>query len=173
MIDLAHAGKGMFAPLYSSPPTMKLHGEQAEAARHVLLTNDQLSVILGSAGTGKTTLMQETAALINKAGKEVIAVAPTAQARDVLRKEGFENAETVAKLLVSPMLQNKLKDQILWVDEAGLLGLKDMTALLDIARKQNARIILGGDYLQNNSVAFGRCSCAGAKNLSPTQSGIP
>lgn len=155
MIALAHEGKGMFAPLYSAPPAMKLKGEQADATCHILTTNNQLSVILGSAGTGKTTLMQEAVALIREVGKDVIAVAPTAQARDILRKEGFENAETVAKLLISPTLQSKLKDQVLWVDEAGLLGLKDMTALLEIARKQNTRIILGGDYFQNNSVSLG------------------
>ncbi len=155
MIRLAHAGKGLFAPLYAEPPAMALQGEQAEAARHVLMTGNQLSVILGSAGTGKTTLMRETVALIKAAGKDVVIVAPTAQAaRGVLRQD-FADAQTVAKLLVSPDLQRRMRDNVLWVDEASLLGLDDMLALLDLAHKQNARLILGGDIFQHNAVASG------------------
>ena len=63
-------------------------------------------------------------------------VAPTADAsRGVLKSEGFENAETVAKLLVDKKMQDKLKNQVLWVDEAGLLGTKDMTATPEAGRQ--------------------------------------
>jgi ATP-dependent exoDNAse (exonuclease V) alpha subunit len=108
------------------------------------------------AGSGKTTLMKEAVDKIEQTGKKVTVVAPTAQAsRGVLKEEGFENAETVAKLLVDKRLQNSLKDQVLWVDEAGLLGTQDMTQLLEIATKNNARLILGGDTRQHASVVRG------------------
>lgn len=156
LISLAHAGKGMFEPLYSAVPLKSLEGEQAKAARHVLTTDNQVSVIMGGAGTGKTTLMKETVALFKEAGKEIVILAPTAlAARDVLRKEGFSDAETVTKFLTSPLLQKRLKNQVLWVDEAGLSGTKDLTALLEIAYKQNARVILSGDIQQHRSVAYG------------------
>ena len=59
--------------------------------------------LTGKAGTGKTTLMREAISLMEKAGKQVTVVAPTAQAsRGVLKEEGFEKAETVAKLLIDP-----------------------------------------------------------------------
>lgn len=156
MVSLAQNGKGKCTPLYRHAPRLSLKGQQAEAVTHVLTTTDRVSIISGRAGTGKTTLMKEAAALIRKKGKKLFVVAPTAQAsRGVLRDEGFTDAETVAKLLASPQLQEQLNGQVLWVDEAGLLGTKDMTALLRIATEQNARLILGGDEKQHSSILKG------------------
>lgn len=156
LVRLAHDGKNKFTPLYLSPPVMALQDEQANAAAHVLTTADQTVIISGGAGTGKTTLMQETVRLIEATGKKVVVVAPTAQAsRGVLRKEGFANAETVAKILASPSLQKDLQDQVLWVDEAGLLGTKDMTALQELACKYNTRVIYSGDVRQHSAVSYG------------------
>lgn len=156
MVKLAKEGKGKLRPLYTKVPELKLDGQQAEAVSHVLTTTNRVSIIRGAAGTGKTTLMQEAVGFMEKAGKKVIVVAPTAQAsRGVLREEGFEKAETVAKLLTDQSMQQQLANQVLWVDEAGLLGTKDMTSLLEIANKQNARLILGGDTRQHSSVVRG------------------
>ncbi|MEP7170960.1 MAG: MobF family relaxase, partial [Bacteroidota bacterium] len=146
MVELAQQGKGKFIPLFDKAPKLNLTGQQADAVQHVLTTANQVSIIRGAAGTGKTTLMKEAIHFMNKAGKIVYTFAPTAQAsRGNLREEGFEDAETVAKLLSDKKLQDKLEDQILWVDEAGLLGTKDMKALLELATQKNARLILGGD----------------------------
>lgn len=156
MVYLARQGQGQCMPLYQSVPELALKGQQAAAVEHVLTTTHRVSIIRGAAGTGKTTLMREAVANIEAAGKKVFVVAPTAKAsREVLKEEGFTEAETVAKLLVDPQKQENLKGQVLWVDEAGLLGTKDMTALLDLATKQDARLILGGDTRQHASVVRG------------------
>lgn len=156
MVDLAVAGKGELVPLYAAPPSLSLEGEQAEAVRHVLTTTDRVSIIRGRAGTGKTTLMKEAVRKIEAKGKKVFVVAPTSQAsRGVLKDEGFADAETVAMLLSDTSLQECLTNAILWVDEAGLLGTKDMTALLELATKHNARLILSGDTRQHASVVRG------------------
>jgi len=156
MVELARRGRGKMAPLYRQAPELSLNDQQGRAVGHVLTTTNRVSIIRGAAGTGKTTLMQEAVQWIEKAGKKVTVVAPTAQAsRGVLKEEGFAQAETVAKLLNDVNLQNELKDQVLWVDEAGLLGTKDMTSLLQLAEKQNARLILGGDTKQHASVVRG------------------
>ena len=156
MVELARDGQGKFLPLYRTAPNLKLNEEQAEAVSYILTNANQVSIIRGAAGTGKTTLMKEAVAQINKAGKEVFVVAPTAEAsRGVLKDEGFADAETVASLLANKQRHNDLKDQVLWVDEAGLLGTKDMTDLLELTSQQNARLILGGDTRQHASVARG------------------
>jgi ATP-dependent exoDNAse (exonuclease V) alpha subunit len=86
----------------------------------------------------------------------VILVAPTSQAsRGVLREEGFKEATTVASLLQDKTLQSRLTDNVLWVDEAGLLGTRDMTALLALTTQKNARLILSGDTRQHASVIRG------------------
>jgi len=156
MVDLARQGKGKLVPTYEKAPDLNLEGQQREAVEHVLTTSNRVSIVRGAAGTGKTTLMKEAVAKMEEAGKTVTVVAPTAQAsRGVLKEEGFENAETVAKFLTDSKMQEKLKNQVLWVDEAGLLGTKDMTDLLAVANKQNAQLILGGDTRQHASVVRG------------------
>lgn len=157
MVDLAKKGIGAMAPLYhAAPDFLELKGQQADVVSHVLTTSNRVSIVMGAAGTGKTTLMREAAHWMEQAGKTVIAVAPTAQAaRGVLRQDGFNDAETVAKLLSDKELQGKLENQVLWVDEAGLLGTKDMTALLALVTQKNARLILGGDTRQHSSVVRG------------------
>lgn len=156
MVRLAREGQGKLRPLYLTSPKLTLDGQQAEAVSHVLTTPHLVSIIRGAAGTGKTTLMKEAIRHMEIAGKKVTVVAPTSQAsRGVLKIEGFDDAETVAKLLIDKNMQKKLENQVLWVDEAGLLGTKDMTALLALATKHNARIILGGDTRQHSSVIRG------------------
>ena len=156
MVKLARQGQGHLPPLYGVAPKLTVEGEQAEAIRHVLTTTNRVSIIRGRAGTGKTTLMKETIHLVEQTGKHVTVVAPTAQAaRGVLRDEGFTDAETVAKLLSSTDLQAGLLNGVLWVDEAGLLNTKDMTALLTLVMQKNARLILSGDTRQHTSVVRG------------------
>jgi conjugative relaxase-like TrwC/TraI family protein len=157
MVELAQRGKGSLLPLYLKVPALKATGEHATAIGHMLTTPDRVSILRGGAGTGKTTLMQEAIPLIETAiGKPAVIVAPTAEAaRGILRQEGFQNAETVAKLLTSPELQGKLQDGALWMDEAGLLGVRDMAVLLTLADRYNARLVLAGDNRQHASVIRG------------------
>lgn len=156
MVNLARQGLGASQPLYQQMPDSSLEGEQKDAIRHILTTPDRVSIIGGKAGTGKTTLMKEAVSLIEATGHLVTVVAPTAQAaRGVLRDEGFSEAETVAQLLASPALQAALQNAVIWVDEAGLLNTHEMTNLLTLAIRQNARLILSGDTRQHASVARG------------------
>ncbi len=156
MVALARAGKNRFAPLYTTLPQIKTTGQQGDAIRHVLSTTDMVSIVRGAAGAGKTTLMKEAVPLIEQAGKKVTIVAPTANAaRRNLRQEGFESAETVATLLDDTNRHADLKNGVLWVDEAGMLGTADMKSLLSLATKYNTRLILGGDTRQHASVDRG------------------
>lgn len=156
MVAMARQGQGKFSPLYPVLPQISLDGQQGKALVHVLTSIHQVSIIRGAAGAGKTTLMREAVSLIEKAGKAVTVVAPTVEAsRDVLVREGFANAQTVAKLLLDENMQEALQGQILLVDEAGLLGTKDMAALLSLVAAKNARVILVGDTRQHASVGRG------------------
>ena len=52
-------------------------------------------------------------------------------------------------------MQEQVRNQVLWVDEAGLLSVKDMKRLFDVAKEQDARIVLSGDTNQHNAVYRG------------------
>jgi conjugative relaxase-like TrwC/TraI family protein len=133
-----------------------LSKEQCDAAQIILNSRDRVTALKGGAGTGKTRMMQATVAAIKAAGKEVYTFAPSAEAsRGVLRGEGFANAETVERLLIDPEMQKQVHGQVLWVDEAGLLSVKDMKRLFDVAKAQDARVILSGDTRQHNAVYRG------------------
>jgi conjugative relaxase-like TrwC/TraI family protein len=156
MVELALAGKGQLVPLFATVPPLSVSGDQAEAVAHVLTSTDRVSNVQGGAGTGKTTTLKELVAHIHGAGVKTVLVAPTANAsRGVMREEGFANADTVARLLIDENMQNELRDGVLIVDEAGLLGVKDMTALLQLAADRNARLVLFGDTRQHASVIRG------------------
>jgi conjugative relaxase-like TrwC/TraI family protein len=156
MVELAKRGKDQVTPLYHDAPEIELNGQQKNAVLHILTTPNRVSIIRGAAGTGKTTLMKEAKRLMEAKGKNVVVVAPTAEAsKGVLVADGFQNADTVARLLTDKNMQDGLNGQVLWVDEAGLLGTKDMTALLRLAANKNAQLILGGDTRQHASVVRG------------------
>ena len=130
--------------------------EQREAALVILGSRDAVAALKGGAGTGKTRMLLSTVKAIEETGKKVFAFAPSAEAsRGVQRAEGFANAETVERLLIDPKMQDSVKSQVLLVDEAGLLSVKDMKRLFDVAKAQSARIILAGDTNQHTAVFRG------------------
>jgi conjugative relaxase-like TrwC/TraI family protein len=159
MLDFARDGRGACRPFFATPPlprSDKLSEQQRAAVSHLATSTDRVMIIRGRAGTGKTTLMQEAAAMIEASGHSVHVFAPSAEAsRGVLRREGFTGAETVAKLLSDPEIQRRTHGQVIWVDEAGLMGAKSMRSLFELAHSCNARVVLSGDSRQHHSVERG------------------
>jgi conjugative relaxase-like TrwC/TraI family protein len=164
MLKFARDGHDRFKPYRAEPvPLPGLSEEQRVAAQHVLQSRDRVTGLRGGAGTGKTRLMKETIAAIENSSAEpggfyrkVFVFAPSAQAsRGVLRSEGFANAETLERLLVDEKLQKETRGQVLWVDEAGMVSSRSMQRLFEVARNQECRIILSGDYRQHASVEAG------------------
>ena len=114
-----------------------LSAEQKAAVFHLLNSRDFVTGIRGGAGTGKSTMLREALeAAEHCSGKRLYAFAPSAEAVGVLRQEGFENAATIASLLVSPKTQAALRGNLLLIDETGLTSIKDMRRVLDIAQEQ-------------------------------------
>lgn len=159
MIDYVRQGRGRQRALGSKQfqfETAQLNSDQRGAVLHVLRSRDRVIGIRGGAGTGKTTLLKEAVRGIEEGGHKVYTFAPTADAsRGVLRSEGFADAETVAKLLSDKATQNKIAGQVIWIDEAGLMGARQMSRVFAIADAQNARVILSGDIRQHASVERG------------------
>lgn len=131
--------------------------EQRQAVLHVLKSQDWMVGIVGRAGTGKTTLLKEIHEGLRAVGKPMVLCAPTAEAaRGVLRGEGFAQADTVKRLLVDTELQSQLRGAVLWIDEAGMIGNRDMLAIMRLARAHGAaRVVLAGDPTQIRSVPRG------------------
>lgn len=128
-----------------------LNDQQKDAVRHVLSSTDNVIAVTGGAGTGKSSLLAEAAEGIKDNGKRLYVFAPSTGAREVLELKGFKTAQTVEHLLRNEKLQAQLYGQIIWVDEAGLLDVRSMNGIFEIARQQDARVILSGDTRQHSS----------------------
>ncbi|MBX6315222.1 MAG: relaxase domain-containing protein, partial [Isosphaeraceae bacterium] len=159
MIEFARRGRGTRRPLGDpNRPFSRdwLNEDQKRAVRHVLSSPDRVMIVRGAAGVGKTSLMQEAAEGIRAGGRQVFAFAPTAGAsRGVLRDAGFTSAETVARLLMDDKIKSQVKGQVIWIDEAGLLGSRTMSRVFDLAERAEARVILSGDRRQHKAVERG------------------
>jgi len=156
MIQMAVEGKGQFAPIHPSYKTKAdfLSEEQQKAVRDLLISRDFVTLLKGSAGVGKTTLLSECREAAHSRNMNFLAVAASSQAADVLKKEGFDSA-TIAVLLHDEKLQKRISKGVLLVDEASLCGVKTLSQLMEISQQQNARMILSGDSSQHHSVEFG------------------
>lgn len=158
LVERVRTGRGAASPLAVNHRFIdgRLSDEQKRVVTQLLSSRDTVIALRGAAGTGKTTLMREAIAGIEVTGKKVAVFAPSAQAsRGVLRAEGFAQADTVAHLLSSKPKQIALREQVLWIDEAGQMGAKTLRQVLDIAQQQNARVILSGDTRQHGAVERG------------------
>ena len=158
MIEFAARTKGTQAsinPEYKIKRSF-LNDDQKSAIKSILTTNDRVAILSGGAGTGKSSLLQEVREAALEKNKTVFGFAPSAQAsRGALREKGFANANTLAMFLKSKEVQTKVKNQIVLIDEAGMVGVKDMQRTFEIARAQNARVILSGDVRQHQSPSSG------------------
>jgi conjugative relaxase-like TrwC/TraI family protein len=141
-------------PLYQANAQI-LDDDQCDAVEAILKASDRVIAVEGRAGTGKTTLLREVVVAMQAAGQNVFTFAPTSQAVQVLKDEGFEQSQTIQQLLVNPELQNNIRGAVLWIDEAGLLSTREMKRLFEIAEEHGARLVLSGDRYQHHSVERG------------------
>lgn len=159
MIRFARDGRNTCAPLASGEAALAsdwLSAEQRQALSHLATSRDRVMVLRGKAGTGKSTLLKFAVEHIERGGHQVFVFAPSVGAsHDVLRKEGFEDANTVAWLLANPEAQAAVANQVILIDEAGLVGVRTMAKVFDLAERSGARVILSGDRGQHKSVEAG------------------
>jgi conjugative relaxase-like TrwC/TraI family protein len=133
---------------------------QADAAAAVA-GQDRLVLVVGPAGTGKTTMLRRAADDLHRNHRPVFAVAPTAKAAKVLRTETGIPADTVAKLLHEwrhrqPADPYRLPpDTTLVLDEAGMTGTGALHQLVTLAVSQRWRLVLVGDPRQLQAVGRG------------------
>ncbi|QDV81232.1 MobF family relaxase [Planctomycetes bacterium TBK1r] len=170
MIRFARDGRGTRYRMTRQEHRFKrefLNSQQRSAVLHVLNSRDTVTAITGGAGTGKSTLMKEASEGIANSGKKLFVFAPSTGAKEVLEENGFKNAQTVEHLLRNEKLHPTLKDQVLWIDEAGLLDVRSMNGIFKIASEQKARVILSGDTRQHSSPRRGE-----AMRLLETEAGL-
>lgn len=131
--------------------------EGQSQAFDLLCSGKQLAVVNGAAGTGKSFVLAAMREAYEKEGFNVIgAILQGKTAEDLQRDSGIKSG-TIAMLL-SNLKKGKVKlddKTVLVVDEAGMVGSRDMQKLLAYTRAAGARIRLVGDANQLAAVEYG------------------
>ena len=82
-------------------------------------------------------------------------LAPSSPSVEVLKAQGFARANTLQQFELDTELQQAVKGQVLWVDEAGFLSVHQMLKLQEFAIENNCRLVVTGDTKQHHSVQWG------------------
>lgn len=155
VITVPRDGRGTKKKLWEKEMELdpSLDPEQKTAAEHILHSRDAVIFVRGAAGAGKSYTLNAVRQVLEKSGKWGGAYALSTQAsRKNLRESGFADADTTAKLLTDEKLQRRLAGKVVFIDEAGLLDVKQLNAIYDLAKQHNYRLILAGDSKQHSPV---------------------
>jgi Ti-type conjugative transfer relaxase TraA len=133
-----------------------LSGEQAEALAHVTDGRD-LGIVVGYAGTGKSAMLGVAREAWEAAGYEVRGVALSGIAAENLEDGSGISSRTIASMEHG---WNNGRDMltardVLVIDEAGMIGTRQLERVLSHAADAGAKVVLVGDPQQLQSIEAG------------------
>jgi len=119
----------------------------------------RLVLVVGPAGTGKTTAVRPAVAHLQAQGRPCFGVAPSAAAAEVLAVDTGIDADTLDKLLVEHRLDRPPQHRYdlpsgttVVVDEAAMVPTPRLAELIDLADRRGWRLALVGDPMQFSAV---------------------
>ncbi|MFZ5747861.1 MAG: Ti-type conjugative transfer relaxase TraA [Pseudomonadota bacterium] len=133
-----------------------LGGEQKAALDHITGPHD-LAIVTGYAGTGKSAMLSVARDAWSRAGYEVRGLALSGIAAENLEGGSGIASRTIASIehqweqgrdLLTP-------NHVLVIDEAGMIGSRQMERVLSEAEKRGTKIVLVGDAEQLQAIEAG------------------
>lgn len=136
---------------------VKPFNEGQREAFKLLCSGKQLAVVNGAAGTGKSFVLAAMREAYQKEGFTVHgAILQGKTAEDLERDSGIPS-RTIARMLIDLQKGNLMLDaqSVLVVDEAGMVGSRDLEKLMACVEAAGARLRLVGDAKQLAAVEYG------------------
>lgn len=148
--------KNSFRSFASSEDGNSLSLEQRAAVEYITQNKD-LACVVGYAGTGKTHMLNTAREIWEKNGYRVHGAALSGIAAQGLEQGAGIESRTVARRLIDwdngrDRLGNK---DILVIDEAGMLGVRDVSRIMSEARETRAKVVMLGDPQQLQAISAG------------------
>ena len=135
---------------------LELTGEQRTAFEHVTGERD-LSIVVGYAGTGKSAMLGVAREAWERSGYEVRGAALSG-----IAAEGLENGSGIASRTIASMEHGWSQGRdmltsrdVLVIDEAGMVGTRQMERVLSHAADAGAKVVLVGDPQQLQAIEAG------------------
>jgi conjugative relaxase-like TrwC/TraI family protein len=131
--------------------------DQQAMVRDVCQGGQGIALVVGRAGTGKTFALGIARHAWQLDDYRLLAAAPTGIAAMSLQGEGFEDVATCDRLLGDLDRGREELDArtVLVVDEAGMIGSRKLTRLLDHAEQARTKVVLVGDDRQLAAIDAG------------------
>jgi conjugative relaxase-like TrwC/TraI family protein len=132
-----------------------LTGEQHELVRRLLTSTAGVDVVVGPAGAGKTRALRAAHEAWQAAGHTVVGTSLAAVAARELQNGSGIPATSLARFL-SDLHQAPLTPRtVIVVDEASMIGTRQLLDLLQTAAEQQAKVVLVGDPYQLSEIEAG------------------
>ena len=144
------------AAALAAKPTLR--DEQVKAVRHVTQNSGNVQCVCGWAGTGKTFMLDAARLAWERHGYTVYGAALSGKAAKELSKGANIGSATIAKWIYDldrPGRKDRLtldSKTILVVDEAGMVGTRQLHRLMTEVERAGARLVLVGDDKQLQSI---------------------
>lgn len=135
----------------------KMSPDQKNATEYLTLKSGGVALVIGNAGTGKSTLAEVVKDAYQAEGFKVIGCAPSNKAAVGLNEATGIESTSVHKL-ISDIEKNNIKldeKTVIMVDEAAMMGSRTMHELERQASAAGSKLILMGDHKQLQSVEAG------------------
>jgi conjugative relaxase-like TrwC/TraI family protein len=131
--------------------------DQQAMVRDLCQGGQGVALVVGRAGTGKTFALGIARHAWQLDGYRLLAAAPTGIATLSVQGEGFEDVATCDRLLGDLDKGHEELDPrtVLVVDEAGMVGSRKLTRLLEHAQDARAKVVLVGDDRQLAAIDAG------------------
>lgn len=135
----------------------ELSDEQKRGVKHITQEKGGVQVVSGLAGTGKSKMLDAAREAYERDGFTVIGAAPSGIAAKGLEESSGIKSKTLHRTL-SEIKRGELplnEKTVLVLDEAGMVGTRQMADVVEKTGQSGAKLILVGDEKQLQSIEAG------------------
>ncbi|MDP9384489.1 MAG: relaxase domain-containing protein, partial [Actinomycetota bacterium] len=125
-----------------------LAAEQAEMVGRLLLGDEGVAVVVGRAGTGKTFALAAAREAWEASGSTVVGAAVARRAASELERRAGIPSTSVQALLGRLEREALPRGAVVVIDEAGMLGTRQLARLAEHVTSAGAKLVLVGDDRQ-------------------------